>query len=365
MTWNWQQNDWPNFSYDKSLLADYENRFLHQSGMFYGTYQHVKESEKQELTVSFLTAEALKTSEIEGEILNRDSVQSSIRRQLGLQENNRKVLPAENGISELMLELYRKFEAELTPNILFNWHKILMADRTDLGSIGTYRTHETPMQVVSGPIGHYKAHFEAPPSSMVPKEMNRFIDWFNNSAPAQEAQLSTLTRAGIAHLYFVSIHPFEDGNGRIGRAISDKVLSQGLNHHSLIALSTIIEKNRKTYYDKLEGSNNNNDINAWLNYFSETILEALEYSQKLVNFIIDKTRFYDKFQAKLNERQAKVIERIFRAGLDGFLGGLSAENYIKITSTSRATATRDLQELVAMGAFLKSGELKGTRYRLF
>lgn len=364
MSWNWQLYDWPNFSYDSALLADLENRFLHQSGILFGTYQHINDAEKQKLTINFLANEADKTSEIEGEFLNRDIVQSSIRRQLGLQEKGRKVLPAEEGIAELMIDLYRQYADKLTQNTLWHWHKILMSGRSDLESVGAYRTHETPMQVVSGPIGKYKVHFEAPPSANVPTEMSRFIEWFNNSAPSQQAALPALTRAGIAHLYFESIHPFEDGNGRIGRAIVDKVLSQNLNHHSLIALSTIIQKNSKKYYLFLETSNKSNDISHWLNYFAETILEAQSYSQDLINFILAKTRFYDEYRTRLNERQAKVIERIFREGLDGFLGGLSAENYIKITNTSRATATRDLQELVSIGAFSKTGELKGTRYSI-
>jgi Fic family protein len=154
-----------------------------------------------------------------------------------------------------------------------------------------------------------------------------------------------LTRAGIAHLYFVSMHPFEDGNGRVARALTEKALSQAIGQPSLIALSHVIQRKRAAYYDALEAANKKNEITAWLTYFAETVLDAQAYSLALIDFLITKTKFCDRFRDRLNERQARTIARMFREGLDGFTGGLSAANYITITGTSRATATRDLHEL--------------------
>jgi Fic family protein len=194
--------------------------------------------------------------------------------------------------------------------------------------------------------------------------MDAFASWFNATAPEGKTALPALTRAGLAHLYFVSIHPFEDGNGRIGRAISEKSLAQNLGQPSLIALAYTIQRARKTYYDLLERSNKTNEITGWLVYFAETVLEAQRTTLKRVEFYIVKAKFYDRMSGQLNPRQAKVIARMFRAGLGGFKGGLSAENYISITVTSRATATRDLADLVSKGALTRTGERRHTRYRL-
>lgn len=190
------------------------------------------------------------------------------------------------------------------------------------------------------------------------------MQWFARTAPGGEAPLPILTRAGMAHLYFVTIHPFEDGNGRIGRAIAEKVISEGLGHAALIALSLTINRGRATYYDMLERSNKDNEITDWLVYFAATIVQAQAHSQSLVEFLIGKTRFYDRLRGLLNERQEKVLARMFREGPAGFKGGLSAENYLRITGTSRATATRDLQDLVDKQALTRTGALKSTRYHL-
>jgi Fic family protein len=362
--WNWQQADWPVFRYDHRKLDALEAEFLRQSGMFSGSIRHITDGDKEQITVELISEEALNTSEIEGEILNRDSLQSSIRRNFGLATDNRKIPPAEQGIAQMMVELYREFDAPMGDALLFRWHESLMNGRRDLANIGSYRTGSNPMQVVSGPLYEPEVHFEAPPSSAVPAEMKRFMKWFASTSPTGKTPLPILTRAGIAHLYFVTIHPFEDGNGRIGRAIAEKVISEGLGHAALIALSLTINRGRKTYYELLERSNKGNEITDWLVYFARTILDAQAHSQELVEFLIAKTKFYDRLRGQLNERQAKVIARMFREGPSGFKGGLSAENYIRITSTSRATATRDLQDLVDKQALVRTGTLKSTRYHL-
>ncbi len=194
--------------------------------------------------------------------------------------------------------------------------------------------------------------------------MTRFIRWFNNTAPGSAAPLSALVRASIAHLYFVSIHPFEDGNGRVARGLAQKVLSQSLGQPVLIALSQVIEKQRKTYYDLLERSNKSNAVDEWVEYFAAVILNAQDYTQRMVDFLIEKTQLHDRVRGQLNPRQEKVLARMFRQGLEGFKGGLSAENYISISGASRATATRDLVGLTAMAALVRTGERKSTRYWL-
>jgi len=198
----------------------------------------------------------------------------------------------------------------------------------------------------------------------VPEEMKRFITWFNDTTPDGKTPLPALTRAALVHLHFVCVHPFEDGNGRIGRALAEKSLAQNLGQPSLIALAYTIERKRMDYYAALERNNKDLEINGWMKYFASTVLEAQNNTIKRVDFYVAKAKFYESFRDELNERQAKVIARMFKEGIDGFKGGLSAENYISISKTSRATATRDLQDLVEKGALTKTGELRHTRYHL-
>lgn len=332
--------------------------------MFVGTVKHLTSEDRDQLLVEAMSTEALTTSEIEGEILDRASVQSSIRRQLGLATDNRRVAPAEQGIAEMMVDLYRTFAEPLSDDRLFAWHKMLTTGRRDLKDIGRYRTTEEPMQVVSGAIYAPKVHFEAPPSSAVPVEMALFIDWFGRTAPDGAEPLPALTRAGIAHHYFVCIHPFEDGNGRIGRAIAEKALAQSLGTPALTALAATILMKRKTYYAALEKNNKDNDITSWLSWFAATAIEAQRRAIALVEFLIDKTRLLDRLRGQLNERQQKALLRMLREGPEGFEGGLSAGKYISITGTSAATATRDLADLVAKGALVRAGERRHARYHI-
>ncbi len=364
MTWNWEEPNWPNFSYKSEALQLLEEQFLRQSGEFVGACKHIGPGDQETLKIELISEEAVKTSEIEGEILNRDSVQSSLRHQLGLGTEKPGIEPAERGVAQMMADLYRSFAGPLDDATLFNWHSMLLSGARDIKVIGGYRTHTDPMQVVSGPDYKRTVHFEAPPSQRMPSEMTRFIAWFNDTAPTGKTPLPALTRAGIAHLYFVCIHPFEDGNGRIGRAIAEKSLAQNLNQPSLIALAYTIERKRKDYYAALERNNKDLEITAWLTYFASTILEAQRNTIHRVDFFVAKAKFYEQFRGQFNERQDRVIARLFKEGIDGFKGGLSAENYISIAKTSRATATRDLQDLVEKGALTKTGTLRHTRYYL-
>lgn len=360
MIWNWEEKKWPIFTYQQEKIAGFEKIFLQKSGTLFGSLKHVNESDKDTLRIDLMSNEAFKTSEIEGELLNRDSLQSSIRRQFGLQADSKRVPPAEQGISEMMVDLYRTYEKPLSHEQLFRWHEMLTYGRRDLLDIGQYRTHEDPMQIVSGVLNKPKVHYEAPPSSRVIAEMEAFVAWFNES----ETQLDPLTRAGVAHLYFESIHPFEDGNGRIGRAIAEKALSQNLHRPTLIALSFTIESEKKSYYAALQENSIGLEITKWLSYFSEMILKAQDHTQEVIDFTIAKGKYYQRFQGMLNERQEKVVERIFREGPKGFDGGLSADNYMTISGTTASTATRDLQKMVEMGVMKRTGERKGTRYWL-
>ena len=360
MTWNWQHKDWPEFRYNADQFSDFEKEFLRKSGVMTGSLKHIRSDDRQALQIRLMSEEAYKTSEIEGEILDRRSLRSSIRKHFGLSTDTIKISPAEAGISEMLVDLYRNYDDELTHESLHEWHEMLTNGRRDLVNIGSYRSHEDPMEIVSGYEHKRKVHFVAPPSETVSHEMERFIAWFNKS----RGELPFLVRSGIAHIYFESIHPYEDGNGRMGRAISEKALSQGLGERTLPALSIVIQRSKKDYYEALHQASKTLDMNLWLEYYCELVIQAQQYTQNMIDFLIEKASFYDQFADKLNDRQKKVISRMFKEGVDGFKGGLSAENYISITGAPRATATRDLQGLVLSGAFTKTGERKSTRYYL-
>ena len=358
--WNWQLPDWPDFRYDPVRLQPLEAEFLRRSGVHVGAFSHLDPQEQESLRTEMLSDEALLTSKIEGELLNRDSLQSSIRRLFGLTHDGRKASPAETGISELQVDAYRNFAKPLTDQKLFEWHRMVARGRWDLKEIGCYRQHKEPMRIVSGAIHDPVVHFEAPPSRQVPREMKRFVGWFN----CPVAPLSGLTRAGIAHLYFECIHPFEDGNGRIGRALAEMALSQAFGQPTLVALSIALEKHRKRYYEELGLASRAIEITRWLEFFGSMVLEAQERSLRQIGFLVEKAKFFERYRGRLNDRQKKVLLRMFREGVDGFEGGLSSKNHIRITGCSPATATRDLAGLVELGAFIRTGELKNARYFL-
>jgi Fic family protein len=364
MKWNWQQPDWPAFSWKAACLSRAEEHFLLDAGRLIGVVEHLAESERDVLRVQTLGDEAVTTSEIEGEVLSRESVQSSIRRQLGLQAEPRRVSPAEQGIGELMVDLYRRFDAPLDAATLYDWHRMVVRGRADLHVVGGYRTHAEPMQIVSGRLHDPRVHFEAPSSGRVPAEMERFLEWFARTGPSGSMPLPPLTRAGVAHLYFESIHPFEDGNGRVGRAVAEKALAQGLGRPSLTAIAATILARRSSYYEALEAANRSNEITAWLAWFAGMVLEAQARTLSQVEFLIEKTRLLDRLRGRLNERQSAVLLRVLREGPKGFEGGLSAGNYVSIAKTSPATAGRDLAAMVDMGALTRTGEKRHTRYHL-
>lgn len=364
MTWNWTQVGWPEFKYSTLALEALERSFLLSSGEILGAVRHVGGAERDRLRIEILSEEAMRTSAIEGEVLDRLSVQSSLRRHFGLTLDSQPIKPREQGIAEMTVDVYSAFASPLDHQTLFRWHAMLLAHDRKLETVGGYRRHEDAMQIVSGRIDRPTIHFEAPPSATVPEEMQAFIAWFNRTAPDGPTPLPALTRAGLGHLYFESIHPFEDGNGRLGRALAEKSLAQNIGQPSLIALSYTIERDRKAYYDQLEAHQKSLDITDWLVWFAKTVLAAQQTTLDRVSFFITKARFYDLHRNQMNDRQGKAIERMFREGPAGSIGGLSAENYIAITSASRATATRDLLDLVKKDMLTRTGERRHTRYWL-
>ena len=364
MQWNWQLSDWPDFQYDSARLRAAEERFLKGAGVVVGALHHLDDDAKTGLAIELISQEVVDSSAIEGEVLDRASVQSSIAKHLGIAADQRRANAAEAGAAEMMADLYRHYAAPLDEQQLFRWHMMLMNGRRDLPAIGQYRTHADAMQIVSGALHAPKVHFEAPPSETVPSEMKRFADWFNDSAPNGPHPLPAITRAGIAHLWFESVHPFEDGNGRIGRAISEKALAQSLETPTLTALAETIHRHRKDYYGALQLASQSNRIEPWLTWFADIVLEAQERTLTRVRFLIEKTKLLDRLRGQLNQRQEKALLRMFAEGPDGFKGGMSAGNYQTITGAPSATATRDLARLVELRALVRTGELKSTRYSL-
>ena len=316
-------------------------------------------------TIDFMVAEATKTSEIEGEFLSRQDVMSSIRNKLGLNdiaENIKSATAA--GAGELMVLVRNQFSEPLTPESLFEWHAVLLQGNSKI-TAGAWRSGKEPMQIVSGAYGKWHIHFEAPPSDVLPQEMSAFINWFNDTAPGGKcAMLHAPVRAAVAHLYFESIHPFEDGNGRIGRAIAEKALSQTLGRPVMLSLSQSIERDRRAYYNALMSAQQSNNITPWISYFVDLVLDAQDSAVATIRFTLKKTTFFDRFSGILNSRQEKALHKMFAAGPAGFVGGLSAAKYVSITDAPKATATRDLQNLLEIGALTVEGGGRSTRYYL-
>lgn len=360
MSWNWQLAGWPNFRFNPECIAQQEKKFLLAVGSSSAFLKKIDEQDHQQFIIEILSSEGELSSRIEGEILDRGSLQSSIKKHFGLSAPTRPKHLKEAGMAKLLCDVYESYEKPLTHEMLGEWHAKLFQSASLGFEVGRYRNHEEPMQIVSHRLDAPQVFFEAPPSKMVYFEMEQYIKWFNSS----ETKQSILGRAAIAHLYFENIHPFEDGNGRIGRALVEKSLSQGVGRPVLIAVSKVLEKRKKEYYRALEACNRTLEATIWIEFFADVVLQAQEESLNLLNFIIEKSKMLIKLAGSLNQRQEKVLLRMFQEGPSGFEGGLSAEKYIAITGASRATATRDLVELVELDALFKTGELRHTRYWL-
>jgi Fic family protein len=366
MAYNWQSEDWPDFTFNVGEVEEELYVFTEKTGLISGILKALPSDTQMEAIIDIMVVEAIKTSEIEGEYLSRKDVMSSIRNGLGLIEQHQTSDKKAEGIGDLMVDVRNTYKNRLTKEQLFSWHTMLLGTDTKM-KIGAWRDHPEPMQVVSGALGKEKVHYEAPPSQRVSKEMDRFIAWFNESGPGSKIEIKkTPIRAAIAHLYFESIHPFEDGNGRIGRAIAEKALSQGIGRPVLLSLSKSIEVKKSDYYSALENAQRSLEITKWLKYFVAVILDAQQETEDVIDFVLKKTMFFDRFKNKFSERQLKVIRRMLEEGHTGFIGGINASKYGTLTKISKATATRDLQDLLAMEAIIPLGEGGGrsTRYQL-
>ena len=357
MKWVWQHEKWPDFHYNSKYLMDLEKEFIRLSGYMFGVYKHLSTKAQESFKVNLICEDAMNTANIEGELLDHESLQSSIRKHFEISPSgyNYKKLPKEEGITKMMRDFFQTFNKKLTHSMLYRWQSQLLGYQDNFPT-GKYR--KGPMQIISGRVDRPKIHFEVPPASRVKKEMDQFIHWFNTSSK----NIPPLILAGITHIYFECIHPFEDGNGRIGRLLSQKVLAQSLGQPVLIALSVIINKNKKKYYSKLEKASQNLDITEWLSYFSEVILEGLRFISSYIEFLIKKRHLLQQASG-LNERQNKYLKVIFEKGPDE-CGEFGISSYIKITKATRATATRDINNLIEVGILTKRGERKFTRYKL-
>ena len=365
MRYNWQQPDWPEFRYELDGVADNLLVFAEHAGRVDGLLEGLPEDLGTEAVLNLMIAEAIESSAIEGETLNRDAVMSSIRNRLGLNlvQQPVKSRMADNA-GELMVAVRNGFREPLSQETLFSWHQMLLGGTTDL-KVGGWREGGDPMQVVSGRVDEPTVHFEAPPAKRVPAEMARYIAWFNDTAPGGPRAIPQLqVRSALAHLYFESIHPFEDGNGRIGRALSEKALSQGMGRPVVLSLSRTIEANRNAYYRALKAAQHSNEATTWVNWFIGVAMQAQRDAEAQVHFVLRKSKFFQRFENELNERQLKVVRRMFEAGPDGFTGGMNARKYVALTGTSKATATRDLQQLAQLGALVPLGSGRSTRYEL-
>ena len=362
--YNWQKKGWPHFTFAENAVEKELYAFAEKTGMVGGMLKAMPEPVQMETLINIMVSEAVKTSEIEGEFLSRTDVISSVRKNMGLVSEMPVKDKRAQGVGELMIKVRNSFAAPLSEKMLLDWHSLLMSYRKNLET-GKWRTQNEPMQVISGAIGKIKVHFEAPPSVEIPAEMQRFIDWFNATAPGGRKEIPKAPiRSAIAHLYFESIHPFEDGNGRIGRAIAEKALSQGLGRPVLLSLSRAIERDKKAYYSELEKASRALDVTSWVKYFVKTILAAQTDAEAEIDFTLKKVKFFDKYGTLLNERQLKVVKRMLEEGPNGFTGGMNAKKYSGLCKVSKATATRDLQHLAEIKAFLVTGRGRSTSYEV-
>ena len=357
MNYNWQLPDWPKFKYDIKGLEPQLLSYAQISGKLSGTLEGLGAPLRDETLIDFMVTEAIKSSKIEGEEILFEDVKSSILNQLGLNKPPKQVddLRAK-GIAQMMLHVNATRSLPLDESTLFQWHDMLFLGQSGRSRIktGGWRTHEDPMQIVSGPYGKWKIHFEAPPWRQGPFEMERFIQWFNDTAPSGSTPIvHAPIRAAIAHLYFETIHPFEDGNGRIGRAISEKALLQQSPFVTILSLSTSIEAKKKAYYDALQQAQKSNEITDWLEYFLHMLLKAQEMAEASIRFIMNKTNFMASAMMQTNERQLKVLNRLLEEGPGTFVGGINAKKYGAIGKCSKTTATRELSDLLEKGLLKK------------
>ena len=359
-----ERDSWPQFKWDAEVLSGPLASGRHKQGRLIGRMEALGSAVRSEANLVVMTREVVKSSAIEGETLNPDEVRSSIARRLGLDAGG---LPKPSrdvdGIVEMMMDATSNFEAPLSKRRLFDWHAALFpTGRSGMNRIvvGGWRTAESgPMQVVSGPLGREKVHFQAPDADRLEGEMARFVRWFN-APPATDPVI----KAAIAHFWFVTIHPFEDGNGRIARAIADMALARadGVNER-FYSMSAQLEAERKDYYTELEAAQKGDvDITRWLSWFLGCLDRAIDAAEVALGEVLKKAKLWRSIgHVSLNERQRRVINRL----LDGFVGHMTTSKYASIAHCSRQTAFRDIDELVTYGIMIpNSAGGRSTSYRL-
>lgn len=371
MDYAWQLPDWPRFHVDTSTVARtirYYQALCIDASREYGL---LEKRVQRDTLMEWLVSEAISTSAIEGENLNRKDVRSSVMNHLGMHDPPLRVGdPRAEGVAALVLDVRDNAGEPLTAEMLCRWQSMVVQPRTYLDKpliIGALRHSSRPMQIVSGPVGYEKVYYEAPPGAEVSREVNAFLKWYNDTTPSlnSDQDISGLVRAAVAHAWLELVHPFDDGNGRVGRAVTDHALYQDLRSMPLFSLSATIEKSRNIYYEKLATVNRSLDFTDWVVWFAETACEAQVEARYLLTFTLEKTRFWDAFgETGFNQRQTKAINRMFKAGPAGFKGGMTARKYTSLTGASRATATRDLGDLVDKGALKVKGRGRSVSYVL-
>ncbi|HEY0310951.1 MAG TPA: Fic family protein [Allosphingosinicella sp.] len=362
MAYIYERKAWPKFTWRDDQLAALLADVRHKQGRLLGRMEGLGFRLRTEALLQTLTEDVLKTSEIEGEKLDEDQVRSSIARRLDIAG----LVPADRyveGVVEMMLDATQNYEKELTDERLFAWHAALFpTGRSGMSRImvGAWRDDSSgPMQVVSGAIGKEKVHYEAPAANKLKREMERFLDWF-----AGEGGIDPVLKAGIAHLWFVTIHPFEDGNGRMARAVADMSLARSEDStQRFYSMSAQIRAERNAYYDMLETTQKGDlDITPWLKWFLECLRRAIEGADGMLNAVLAKAQFWNKLAAvQINDRQRRVLNRL----LNGFEGKLTSSKYAKLAETSQDTAARDIADLIDKGALQKDvGGGRSTSYSL-
>ena len=365
MPYNWQQDEWPTFRYD---LASFRADLLviaERFGRIRGLVEGLPDGQEEETVLHLMISEAVKSSAIEGEVLQYGEVMSSIRNKLGLNPRPEPVQSAlARGSGELMVAVRSGFSSPLDEETLFSWHRTLFGESSPL-RVGEWRGESAPMRVVSGRVDKPVVHFEAPPGGEVPREMAAFIQWFNDTAPGGKTPIvDAPVRSAITHLYFETIHPFEDGNGRIGRALAEKALSQGMGAPVVLSLSQAIQARRGDYYEALKAAQRGNEITPWIGYFIRTVLAAQADAEARIMFSVRTAKFFQRHAGELNDRQMKMLRRVLSSGPEGFEGGINVRKYMAVTRASKATATRDLQHLATIRALEATGHGRAIRYEI-
>ena len=358
----WKSNDWPNFSWDNMRLLPLIERAAHRQGRLLGRMDGLRFDLKDQAQLHALTDDVVHSSEIEGEHLPKNQVRSSIARKLGM-NHIKELVPSAHDVDNvvaMMTDATTYYDKPLSHHRLFKWHKALFENSHAISRIVTGEYRLGAMEVVSGPYGKERVHFEAPPAPSLYGEMEKFLEWFEESAKDS----SPLLRAGVAHFWFVTIHPFDDGNGRIARAIADMALARAeQSNRRFYSMSKQILKERKTYYQMLEKSQKGEcDITIWLEWFLNCLIRAINSAEKTVSSVLYKAKFWQQFaEESLNERQIKMLNKL----IDGFEGKLKTEKWAKITKCSPDTALRDINDLIKRGALKKDkGGGRSTSYSL-